>query len=84
MSSVIFSSDNSIQGTITTITSTPLSINLYAYNTSLSNLSTNSILLINNLNNTSTTIFNNLNNLSTNSILNINNLNATSTTILII
>jgi len=37
---------------------------------------------INNLNITSTTIFNNLNSLSTNSILSINNLNNTSTTIL--
>jgi hypothetical protein len=36
---------------------------------------------INNLNATSTTIFNNLTSLSTNSILGINNLNATSTTI---
>jgi hypothetical protein len=40
-----------------------------------------SIFNINNLNATSTTIFNNLNSLSTNSIFNINNLNATSTTI---
>ena len=60
MSTVNFSSDNSVQGTITSITSTPLGINLYAYNTNLSSLSTNSILNINNLNATSTTIFNNL------------------------
>ncbi len=36
---------------------------------------------INNLNATSTTIFNNLNSLSQNTTLNLNNLNATSTTI---
>ena len=72
MSTVNFNSDNSVQGTITTITATPLGINLYAYNTSLSNLSSYSTLAINNLNTTSTTIFNNLNSLSTNSILSIN------------
>ena len=49
--------------------------------TNLNSLSTNSILSINNLNTTSTTVFNNLNSLSSNSILSINNLNATSTTL---
>ena len=88
MSTVNFSSDTSIQGTITLITSTPLGINLYAYNTNLSSLSSYSYLNINNLNNTATTIFYNLNNLSSNSVLSINsnntsinNLNTTSTTI---
>jgi len=61
MSTVNFNSDNSVQGTITTITATPLGINLYAYNTNLSSLSSYSTLAINNLNTTSTTIFNNLN-----------------------
>ena len=56
MSTVNFSSDNSVQGTITTITATPLGINLYAYNTNLSSLSSYSTLAINNLNTTSTTI----------------------------
>ena len=82
MSQVIFTADNSIQGITSSITSTPLSTNyIYAYNTNLSSLSTGSILSINNLNATSTTIFTNLNNISTNSMLNINNLNATSTTL---
>jgi hypothetical protein len=40
MATVIFNSDNSVQGTITSITSTPLGINIYAYNTNLSSLST--------------------------------------------
>ncbi len=48
----------------------------------MNSFSTNSRLLINNLNATSTTTFNNLNSLSTNSILSTNNLNATSTTYL--
>ncbi len=61
MSTVNFSSDNSVQGTITSIISTPLAINLYAYNTNLSSLSSFSYLSINNLNATSGTIFNNLN-----------------------
>ncbi len=39
MATVIFNSDNSVQGTITSITSTPLGINIYAYNTNLSSLS---------------------------------------------
>ena len=55
MSTVNFSSDNSVQGTITTITSTPLGINLYAYNTNLSSLSSYSYLSINNINATSGT-----------------------------
>ena len=55
MATVIFNSDNSVQGTITSITSTPLGINLYAYNTNLSSLSTYSTLSISNLNATSTT-----------------------------
>ena len=42
----------------------------------------NSILSINNINTTSTTIFNNLNSLSTNSTLSINNINTTSTSLL--
>ena len=82
MSQVVFTTDNSLQGITTSITSTPLSTNyIYAYNTNLSSLSTGSILSINKLNATSTTLFTNLNNISTNSMLNINNLNATSTTI---
>jgi hypothetical protein len=51
MATIIF---NSVQGTMTTITSTPLGINTYAHKTNLSSLSTNSILSINNLNATST------------------------------
>ena len=70
MSTVNFSSDNSVQGTITSITSTPLGINLYAYNTNLSSLSSYSYLNISNIQTTSGTIFNNLNSLSTNSIIN--------------
>ncbi len=77
MATVIFNSDNLVQGTIATITSTPLGINTYAYNTNLSSLSTYSTLSINNLYATSTSIFNNLNSLSTNSSLNISNLQAT-------
>ena len=80
MATVILNSDNSVQGTITSITSTPLGINLYAYNTNLSSLSTYSTLSINNLQATSTTTFNNLNSISTYSRLNITNLQATSTT----
>ncbi len=80
-----FTADDSVQGTITTITSTPIGSGyIYAYNTNLSNLSTFTKLNIDNLNATSTPILGNLNSLSTNSILSINNLNATSTTILII
>jgi len=77
-----FIQDDSIQGTTTTITEVVLGGPLYAYNTNLSSLSSYSYLNINNLNNTSTTIFNNLNSLSSNSVLSINNLNNTSTTIL--
>ncbi len=33
MSTIDFKSVNSVQGTITTITSTPLGTNMYAYNT---------------------------------------------------
>jgi hypothetical protein len=64
MATIIFNSDDSVQGTITSITSTPLGINIYAYNTDLSNLSTYSKLKIDNLKITSTTILNNLNSLS--------------------
>ncbi len=46
MASVIFNSDNSVQGTIISITSTPLGINTSAYNTNLSILSTYSTLSI--------------------------------------
>ncbi len=60
MATIIFNSDNTVQGTITSITSTPLGINIYAYNTNLSSLSTYSTLSISNTNATSTTIFNNL------------------------
>ena len=48
--------------------------------TNLNSLSTSSILSINNLNNTSTTIFTNLNSLSTNSTLSINIFNEKTTT----
>ncbi len=65
MSTVIFSSDNSVQGTPTSIISTPLGINLYAYNTNLSSLSSYSYLNISETNA-------NLNNYSTNSTLTIN------------
>ncbi len=58
MATVIFNSDISVQGTITTITSTPLVMNSYAYNTNLSSLSTYSTLSINILNAASATIFN--------------------------
>jgi len=75
-----FIEDTSIQDTTTSIVSTGNNISVFALTSDLNNLSTNSILSINNLNNTSTTIFNNLNSLSTNSILSINNLNSTSTT----
>ena len=68
MATVNFTPDNSLQGTTTSIISTPLSINfLYAYNTNLSSLSTYSTLSISNTNATSSTIFNNLNSLSSNS-----------------
>ena len=78
MSSVIFTADNSVQGTITTITSTSIGSGyIYAYNTSLSNLSTYTKLNVDNLNITSTSILGYINSLSTNSILSINNLNAT-------
>ena len=81
MSTVVFKTDDSVQGTTTTITTIPIGSGyIYAYNTSLSNLSTYTKLNIDNLNATSTTILGNLNSLSTNSILSINNLNATSTT----
>jgi hypothetical protein len=40
MTTVIFKEDYSSQGTITSFTILPLSNNLYAYNTDLSNLST--------------------------------------------
>jgi hypothetical protein len=73
--------DDSVQGTVITITSTPIGSGyIYAYNTYLSNLSTFTKLNFDNLNATSTTIFGNINLLSTNSILSINNLNTTSTT----
>jgi hypothetical protein len=55
MATVIFNSDNSVQGTITSITSTPLGINTYAYNTNLSSLSTYSTISISNTNATSST-----------------------------
>jgi hypothetical protein len=79
-----FIQDTSTQNTTTTIVSSGNNISVFALTSDLYNLSTNSILSINNLNHTSTTTFNNLNNLSTNSILSINNLNHTSTTTLII
>ena len=65
MSSVIFTADNSVQGTITTITSTSIGSGyIYAYTTHLSNLSTYTKLNVDNLNATSTTILGNLNSLS--------------------
>ncbi len=67
MATVIFNSDNSVQGTIKSITSTPLGIKIYSYNTNLSSLSTYSTLWISNTNATSSTIFNNLYPLSSNS-----------------
>ena len=79
---VIFVQDNSTQLSLSSISSSVSSSSIFALNTNLNSLSTSSILSINNLNNTSTTIFNNLNSLSTNSTLSINNLNTTSTTLL--
>ncbi len=58
-----------------------LSLSVYATTTNLNSLSSTSILSINNLIATSTTILGNLNSLSSASLLSINNLNATSTTI---
>jgi hypothetical protein len=86
MSSVIFGSYHSVQRTITTITSTPLvlQVNLCAYNTNLSSLSTYSTLAINSFTTTSSTMFNILNLLSTNSTLSINNSSATTTTTILI
>ena len=52
---------------LTTVSNRP-DLTVYATNTSLNSLSTNSTLSINNINATSTTIFNNLTSLSTNSI----------------
>jgi hypothetical protein len=75
-----FVQDDSTQLTTTTISSNISTESVFALTTNVNSLSTNSILSINNLNNTSTTIFNNLNTLSTNSILSINNLYNTSTT----
>ncbi len=69
MSTVIFNSDNLVQGTITTVTSTPLGINIYAYNTNLSSLSSYSYLNISGTNA-------NLNSLSSYSYLNISGTNA--------
>ena len=80
MSTVVFTADDSVQGTVTTSTSTPIGSGyLCADNTNLSILSTFTKLNIDNLNATSTTIFGNINSLSTNSILSINDLNTTST-----
>ena len=61
-----FIQDDSIQGTTSSIIEIFSGIPLYAYNTNLSSLSSYSYLYLNNLNTTSTTIFNNLNSLSTN------------------
>ena len=77
-----FVQDNSTQLTTTIISSNISTESVFALTTNVNNLSTNSTLSINNLNNTSTTIFTNLNSLSTNSTLSINNLNNTSTTLL--
>ena len=50
MSTVVFKTDDSVQGTITTITSTSIGSGyIYAYNTSLSNLSTYTKLNVDNL-----------------------------------
>jgi len=59
-----------------TIINTP-NLSVYATNTNLNNVSTQSYIDIPNIKTTSTTIFTNVNSLSTNSILSINNLNAT-------
>ena len=64
------------------ITNKPDLSTTYSSILNLNTLSTNSTLSINNLNATSTTIFDNLNSLSTNSILSISNLNSTSQSIL--
>ena len=63
-----------------TVINTP-NLSVYATNTNLNNLSSQSYLDIPNIKTTSTTILTNLNSVSTNSTLSINNLNATSTTI---
>ena len=55
-----FVQDDSIQGTTTIITEIAATAPVYAYTSDLNSLSTNSILGINNINATSTTIFNNL------------------------
>ena len=65
---------------LTTVSNRP-DLTVYATNTNLNSLSTNSTLSINNLITTSNTIFTNLNSYSTNSSLSISNLNSTSTTI---
>jgi hypothetical protein len=58
MATVNFTPDNSLQGTTTSIISTPLSIHyLYAYNTTLNSKSTFTKLDIDNLNSTSTSVF---------------------------
>jgi hypothetical protein len=77
----LFKEDYSSQGTITSFTILPLSNNLYAYNTDLSNLSTYTKLNIDNLKATSTSILNNLNSYSFYALESINSLNSTSTTI---
>ncbi len=80
MATVIFKSENSVHGTITSMTLTPLGIYTYSYNSNLSSLLTNSILSIDNLNAT----FDHLSSISTYSKSNITKLQATSLTILII
>ena len=65
---------------LTTVSNRP-DLTVYATNTNLNSLSTNSALSINNLITTSNTIFTNLNSYSTSSSLSISNLNSTSTTI---
>ena len=77
---VIYKPNNFPSDWLTTVSNRP-DLTVYATNSNLNSLSTNSILNINNLQSTSTTIFNNLNSFSTNSRLLISNLNATSTTI---
>ena len=82
MTSLSFISDDSVQSTTSSISGASTSVPLFALNTDLTNLSTNSTLSLNNLNSTSTSILGYINSLSNNSTLSITNLNATSTTLL--
>jgi len=60
MLTVVFTADDSVQGTVTTITLTSIGSGvIYAYNTNLGKLSTSTKFNIDNLNATSTRIFGN-------------------------